>query len=499
MLKEYKRVTPYRYEFTDANVPIVFHLQEDLFPNNEALEQLKDVANTAGVYHHVAVLSDVHPKKGRKCPTGVAIAADRFLPQTMDSAPNCGMRMFTFSKKYSEVGKEKIDSIFQKLIKEVPTQATVGTPINYKTVIDTCRYGTKGLVENLKNKWNFLDGEVGNTFQNGNEFFDGKIPDKAYIEAVVPKVFLKLAQFRMGILGMAGNHFLDLMRVEKIEDKEKAEALGIEEDQLIFFMHTGSGILGQYASYFYTPKEEEHFITKVLVNLGRMTMSKKYLTAAEIKQLRKDSVSYRRKKEFFSIDPESRIGKAYHTAHQASGNFGYANRAILSAKIRQVVENEIGKNLKWNLIYDMPHIGVRKENHFGKDIWVHRNGVSRAFGPKRMRSHPIYSKTGEICYFAGSMTTPSYLAAATDENESTFYSASHGAGKKKDEPEKFGKNELLTQVEKDGVKLYNAKSRGIVKQYSAYYKDINEVMQGISENKIARPVAKLVPLAVLMA
>ena len=499
MLKNYQQISPYRYETTDTDVPIIFHLQSSLFPNDEALEQLKDVANTAGVYHHVAVLSDVHPKKGRKCPTGVAIAADRFLPQTMDSAPNCGMRMFTFSKKYSEVGKEKIDSIFQKLIKEIPTQTTVGTPISYRTVLDTCRYGTKGLIENLKNKWKFIDGEVENTFQNGNEFFGDKIPDKAYIEAVVPKVFLKMAQLRMGILGMAGNHFLDLMRVEKIEDKEKAKILGIEEDQLIFFMHTGSGILGQYASYFYTPKEEEHFITKVLVNLGRMTMSKKYLTAAEIKQLRKDSVSYRRKKEFFSIDPESRIGNAYHAAHQASGNFGYANRAILSAKIRRVVEAELGKQQDWNLIYDMPHIGVRKEKHFGKDIWVHRNGVSRAFGPKRMKDHPVYSKTGEICYFAGSMTTPSYLAAATDENESTFYSASHGAGKRKNEPKKFGKNELFTKVEKDGVKLYNARSRGIVKQYSAYYKNITEVMQGIAKNNIAQPVAKLAPIAVLMA
>jgi len=47
--------------------------------------------------------------------------------------------------------------------------------------------------------------------------------------------------------------------------------------------------------------------------------------------------------------------------------------------------------------------------------------------------------------------------------------------------------------------LYNAKSNGVVKQYSEYYKDINEVMKGIEENNIAKPIAKLSPVAVLMA
>jgi len=300
-------------------------------------------------------------------------------------------------------------------------------------------------------------------------------------------------------LGMACNHFLDLMKVTKIEDQQKAKLLGIEEDQLVFFMHTGSGILGQYTSYFYTPKVEEHLLTKVLVNLGRLTMPGAFLSGEEVKKLRRDSLSYRYKKEFFSLDPSSNIGKAYHIAHQASSNYGYANRAILAAKVRQVVENKLKRKLKWNLIYDMGHIGVRKERHYGREVWVHRNGVSRAYGPSRMKDHPIYSKTGEVCYFAGSMTTPSYIACATDQNDSTFFSASHGAGKKKTVPKDFGKEELFKKVKEDGVHLYNAKSKGVVKQYSKYYKDINEVMRSVAENKIATPVAKLVPIAVLMA
>ena len=499
MSEEYQKITPYRYELSDTKVPITFHLQSSLFPNDEALEQLKGIANTPGVFDHIAVLSDVHPKKGRKCPTGVAIAADRFFPQVMDTAPNCGMRMFTVSLHSKDLTPEKIDALFNQLVKEIPTQTFTGVPISNKTVMDICRFGTKGLIQNTKNLFAYLPNELDNTFQKGNEFFESEIPEDKDIYSSIPKLFLKMAKYRLGILGMAGNHFLDLMRVEKIEDPVKAKLLGIGEDQLSFFMHTGSGILGQYASYFYTPKEEEHLLTKLLVNLGRFTMRSEILSAEEIKKLRQESLSYRLKKEFFSIDPKSPAGKAYYTAHRASGNFGYANRAVLTAKVMSVIKRSIGNYVNSRLIYDMGHIGVREEQHFGKKVWVHRNGVSRAFGPNRMKDHPVFSRTGEPCFFAGSMTTPSYLAVATDQNDSTFFSASHGAGKKKDLPKEFGKNELMEKVSRDGVKLYNAKSRGVVKQYSAYYKDIDEVMQGVIENNIAKPVVKLVPIAVLMA
>ena len=38
--------------------------------------------------------------------------------------------------------------------------------------------------------------------------------------------------------------------------KDLAEKFGIRKGQYLFLMHTGSGMLGQYASYFYTPKKK---------------------------------------------------------------------------------------------------------------------------------------------------------------------------------------------------------------------------------------------------
>ena len=48
------------------------------------------------------------------------------------------------------------------------------------------------------------------------------------------------------------------------------------------------------------------------------------------------------------------------------------------------------------------------------------------------------------------------------------------------------------------VRLYNAKSRGVVLQDGAYYKDVEEVIEGLEENKIINVVAKMEPVAVLM-
>ena len=54
-------------------------------------------------------------------------------------------------------------------------------------------------------------------------------------------------------------------------------------------------------------------------------------------------------------------------------------------------------------------------------------------------------------------------------------------------------------MKKNKVKLFNAKSRQIIDQDSSHYKDVEEVIAGMTENKIIKVVAKMQPVAVLMA
>jgi len=117
-----------------------------------------------------------------------------------------------------------------------------------------------------------------------------------------------------------------------------------------------------------------------------------------------------------------------------------------------------------------------------------------------MKGHPIFGTTGEPVFIPSSMTTPAYIGVGTDENESTFFSAPHGTGRRKisriDTPK--DKKELFKKVESTNVKLYNAASKGVIFQDSAYYKDVEEVISGMTENKIIKVVAKMQPVAALM-
>ena len=287
------------------------------------------------------------------------------------------------------------------------------------------------------------------------------------------------------------------MRITEIKNETIAQKLGIKKGQFIFLMHTGSGLLGQYASYFYTPKYKEHLSQRIVLELGKMSFSSSKKPTYE--KLSKKIEEYKDKKEFIAYDENSEEGKMFIAAHRAAANHGFANRTILTHQIDQTIEKVLGKNPELDLLYDMPHVFVEKENHFGKDVWVHRNNASRAYGPSRI-NHPIFSETGEPAFIPSSMSTPAYLAVGKDSNESTFFSAAHGTGRRKISKEDAAKSkdELFEKMKKQNVRLYNAKSEGVVKQDSSYYKDVEEVIRGMEDNGIVEVVAKMEPVAVLM-
>jgi tRNA-splicing ligase RtcB (3'-phosphate/5'-hydroxy nucleic acid ligase) len=482
-------------EQTDGmKVPVIFHVSDDLMPSQESIKELIQMSSDSHVFHHIAALSDVHSKRGRKNPTGTSIATKRYiLPQTMDTAPNCGMRLMKTPFGGEDLTDKQINALFEELVKVIPTAVYVGTRVSLDTVIDVCRRGSKAILEKLK-----INSDEDRFTFNGGNFFS-ETPNEKEIFNSIPKTFLRIAQLRLGILGAAGNHFLDLMRVTDVADNNLADKFGIKKGQYLFLMHTGSGMLGQYASYFYTPKEKEHRSQKIVLELGRKRFLRRNNPAHE--QLRREIPAWKQKNEFYSIDGESELGRMFLTAHRASANHGFANRAILSNNIRGAIKKVFGKDVALPLVYDMPHVHLQEENHYGEKVYVHRNGASRANGPQRMKNIDFFSETGEPIFIPSSMGTPFYFGVGTDENDSTFFSASHGTGKSKNSQGETPKNreELIEKMKKNKVKLFNAKSRQIIDQDSSLYKDVEEVISGMVENKIIKVVAKMEPVAVLMA
>lgn len=492
-----KQIDTHKYEFRagEMKIPAVLHVSEDLLPNDETFSELENIGSDERLFSHIAGMSDIHSKKGRKNPTGsVIVAEETFLPQVNDTAPNCGMRLIKTDLTDKDITPEQIDALFKKLVKVVPTKAYVGTKVPYHVAIDICRQGIEPLLEHLESR---TKNEIENTFSGGNLFGDEEVSRRDILDAI-PKLFIRTGMYRLGILGAAGNHFLDLMKIGEIKDPQLATKFGIKEGQYVFLLHTGSGLLGQYASYMYTPKVKEHTSQRLMLKLGTMffgsQMKKVYeRIACKVK-------AYKYKKEFLGYDADGMDGRMFWHAHCAAANFGFANRSMITHNIDKALEEIMGKQIPLELLYDTTHISITKENHFGKDVIVHRNGSVRANGPSRMKEHGIFSTTGEPVFIPSSMSTPAYIGAGVDGNESTFYSAPHGTGRRKnpemDTPE--NKAQLFSKMEKSQVKLYNAQSKGVLMQDSAYYKDVEEVINGLETNGIIKVAAKMEPVAVLM-
>src|SRR3989339_1427614 len=195
--------------------------------------------------------------------------------------------------------------------------------------------------------------------------FGNPVTDQDILD-VIPKLFLRIGQYRLGILGAAGNHYLDLMKITEIKNPEVAEKLGIHEGQFIFLLHTGSGLLGQYSSYMYTPKKKEHLSQRIILELGKLTFNSKY--KADYKKLVERIGRHKNKDSYFAYKDDDVEGKMFLTAHRASGNHGFANRSILTHNLDQTVQKVLGKDPGFDMLYDMPHVFVDRENHYGRDV-----------------------------------------------------------------------------------------------------------------------------------
>lgn len=484
-----------QFQTPKMKIPVVFHASENLLPGKETFDQFEHIAEDGRFFHHIAAMSDAHSKKGRKAPTGTVAVSEKFLfPQVNDTAPNCGMRFLKTDLNEKNTSIEKIDELFGELVKVVPTKKLRGTRVPFEVVLEIARKGILPLKKYFETR---TKNEIENTYEGGN-FFRSEIPSTRDILDVIPKLFLRIAQHRLGILGAAGNHFLDLMKITEIRDEEKAKRFGIYPGQYIFLIHTGSGLIGQYASYMYTPKIKEHKSQKMVLKLGISLFDSQLKKV--YKHLYEKIKKHENSKEFFGYEDERLEGRMMIRSQRAVANFGFANRLIITDHIDKTLEKVFGRQVDLDLLYDTSHISIEKENHFEKNVWVHRNGSVRANGPKRMGNHPIFGFTGEPVFIPSSMTTPAYIGVGTDENESTFFSAPHGTGRRKISENDIPKNkeELMKKVESRNVKLYNAASKGVVMQDSAYYKDVEEVISAMVDNKIIKVVAKMQPVAVLM-
>jgi len=279
---------------------------------------------------------------------------------------------------------------------------------------------------------------------------------------------------QLGSLG-AGNHFLEIQKVEEIYDEKIAKAFGInEKGQITIMIHCGSRGLG-------------HQVASDYIKL----MEDKY------------GYSHLPDRELVNAPIQSDLGKKYYAAMSAAANFAFCNKQMITHWIREVFNKILP--CKIDVVYDVCHNIAKFEEHEinqeKKEVLVCRKGATRSFGPGRKEIPSCYRDIGQPVIIPGSMGTASYLLVGTKKAEQiSFGSAVHGSGRVSSRSKALKelrgeniKNELLQK----GIEVKSASWKSIAEEAPQVYKDIDEVVRVSHKLGIGNLVAKLKPLAVM--
>jgi tRNA-splicing ligase RtcB len=285
---------------------------------------------------------------------------------------------------------------------------------------------------------------------------------------------------QIGSVG-AGNHFIEVDVVDQVFNEEAANVMGLYPGCLVLQIHCGSRGLGHQVCTDYV----QSFQTAV--HRYGIDLPDRELVCAPM---------------------DSPEGIAYMAAMRAAANFAFANRQLLAHSARRAFEETFAPRTRsWHLhqVYDIAHNMGKLEMHEidGRPVkvCVHRKGATRAFGPGSPGLPPEYQKIGQPVIIPGSMGTASWVLVGTADSMSrSFGSSCHGAGRvmsrSKAKKEVRG-DQLRRELEQRGIEVRAGSLPGLAEEAPSAYKDVDMVVETVSDAGIARKVARLRPAAVI--
>ncbi|MBT3691507.1 RtcB family protein [Candidatus Woesearchaeota archaeon] len=453
------------------NVPVKIFASEKLLEKiktDDSIQQGVNMACMPGIQKQSIMMSDAH--QGYGFPVGGVAAFDLengcISPGGIGFDINCGVRLLTTNLTKKEVEgkiKELINTLFDNVPSGVGSEATIRlSDEDYEEVLN------HGLDWCLKEGYATKE-DIDHCEENGHM----KTADASKIS---PRA-KKRGRGQLGTLG-AGNHFLEIQFVEEIFNDEVAKSFGLEKDNVVVLIHTGSRGLGHQTCSDYLKKIEDEY-------------------SEIVDKLPEKDLAY--------APMNSQLGKDYLGAMSAAANYGWCNRQLITHFTRKSFENVFGENIKLNLVYDVAHNIAKLEEYEidgkKKEVLVHRKGATRSFGPGHKEIPGVYRGIGQPIFIPGSMGTSSWVLVGTDKamNE-TFSSAPHGAGRMMSRHEankRFTTEGTIRDLEKHKIYVKAASTRGITEEAPGAYKDVDEVIEIADTVGIGKKVARLKPMGVV--
>jgi len=438
---------------------------------SEAVRQLYDAACLPPA-KKVLATADIHVGFG--VPIGAVLGLEEaIMPPAVGYDINCGMRLLRtpFTK-----GEINTDEIANSIARDIPLgEGMSNLPLDRHSLEQVIYQGAAAvpmLAQKIRHRaWEAFDEqEFADDIKRIEE--NGQLPAEP---GAVPKLAVEKGSDQIGTLG-GGNHFIEIQAVQKIFDADTADFFGLSENQIVVMIHSGSRRFGY-------------------------EVADQYMSIAA----QRPEMSQRRKMLSF-LPTDCREGKNYIAAMGAAANFAFVNRHIMGLLVRRCFNRMFGPT-PMPLLYDVAHNMAKQEKYEGCNMWVHRKGATRAFGPAQMAASPFES-IGQPIITPGSMGTASYLLVGTGNSEESLCSVNHGAGRVMSRTAATGRGrhgrsgEALISDEKfkesmRGIKLIAADRRRIKEEAPDAYKDIDEVVRIVTACGWAKAVARMVPLAVL--
>jgi tRNA-splicing ligase RtcB len=295
---------------------------------------------------------------------------------------------------------------------------------------------------------------------------------------------------QLGSLG-AGNHFLEIQRVDEIFDSDKAKLYGIENpDQVMVMIHTGSRGCGYQIC-----DDQIHEMSKNFRKDGSLFVSDKFGITLPDRQLVCAPVT-------------SEVAQNYFKAMKCAANYAWANRQMIVHWVRESFEKVMGKSseaLDMEIIYDVAHNIAKFEEHTFDNrrvkAYVHRKGATRAFGPDMAGVPQKYKSVGQPVLIPGDMGTASYVLAGTEAAmKESFGSTCHGAGRimsRSEAVRRFYGEQIKKDLMEQGIYVQAASKKVVAEEAPNAYKNVDNVVNVAHGAGISLKVAKLRPMGVV--
>lgn len=270
---------------------------------------------------------------------------------------------------------------------------------------------------------------------------NGEKPDKE--EYPIAHKEYQNALVSLGTLG-SGNHFWEVQK---------------DKDNNIWIMiHSGSRNLGYTIADYYN---------KLAVDLNKQWHS---------------GIPSAWQLAFLPLDTD--YGQLYLNEMNYCIEFALANRLLMMKRTIDI----FNKELKWKIIDESKIININHnyallENHFGKNIMVHRKGATLA-------------RENTIGIIPGSQGTKSYIVKGKG-NRDSYNSCSHGAGRimgRKQAEKTLNLEEEIKKLDAQNI-IHSIRTIKDLDEAAGAYKNIEEVMK--NQENLIEIIEELTPLAVI--